>query len=171
MVFFCGVAIGQPVSDDVAQRVAMNFVNRHTEKPASKATIRPTLRGDMSGLYQIDFDNGAWCVMPTDMRVQPILMFGTSERDEADVPSAFMDVLAWYQEEINAIVGMGSGSEQSHPQWQSLLNSPKSPVSHEMGYGLLDRARGEELKWGQSWNNDGECSPSYNRGHPQITVG
>lgn len=52
MVFFCGVAIGQPVSDDVAQRVAMNFVNRHTEKPASKATIRPTLRGDMSGLYQ-----------------------------------------------------------------------------------------------------------------------
>lgn len=78
-----------------------------------------------------------------------------------------MDVLAWYQEEINAIVGMGSGSEQSHPQWQSLLNSPKSPVSHEMGYGLLDRARGEELKWGQSWNNDGECSPSYNQSCPE----
>lgn len=33
-VFFCGIAFAQPVSEDVAQRVAMNFVNRHSEKPA-----------------------------------------------------------------------------------------------------------------------------------------
>lgn len=166
-VFFCGIAFAQPVSEDVAQRVAMNFVNRHSEKPASKATVQSVLRGDLHSLYQIDFDNGAWCVMPTDMRVQPILMFGTSERDKEDVPSAFMDVLAWYQDEIDAIVSMDSGELQSHPQWHSLLNSPKSPVTHEMGYGLLDRVRGEELKWGQSWNNDGECAPSYNQSCPE----
>lgn len=159
-------SIAQPVSREMVEIVARNHFKQYYEQPFVVGSVREYYRNTTLCLYKVQMTSGVWCIIPSDMRIRPVLAFGTSAMEESDPPEAFLDLLDWYKKEVDTIINHCGESIPTCTQWQELLDQNRSPLHYSIGDSLLDMVRGTVLAWGQGYNNSGTCSPSYNMACP-----
>ncbi len=130
--------------------------------------ITPIMDGETTCLYQIQYQSGEWCLISADMSIDPILAYGLSRINESDEPKGFTDLVKWYTNQIAENLNNRSTIVEANPIWASILFSSRNHIrNYSTEDSLLDMTGRGNLKWGQSNNNNGGCSPSYNNACPE----
>lgn len=150
------------VTIEEASRVAVNFARIQNRSNASITEIRYDKIGDTICLYNVYLSDRQWILVSASKSTVPVLAYGSMSLDTIDVPEAYVDLLEWYKKEICSLLQLDVCLNEHMAQWNSLLDSVASP-RYEPGWKLLSDVSGSELAWGQSYNNDGGCVPSYNQ--------
>ena len=148
-----GVAfLAQKYQQETAQLPQKIQPRQQTSQSVSFALSFPNL-------YVVN-SNVGWAIMSTDSRVQPILAYSTSsEIFNDDMPDALQDLILSYNSSIQYVKDSMIDLPE-HPQWTTLLenNANDSVVIESM----------QQVRWNQSFNNNGTCSPSYNQYCPTF---
>lgn len=159
---------GQTATPEYALEVSDAFFDIQYGITPLFEDITPIMDGETTCLYQIRYQNGEWCIISADMSIDPILAYGLSNIDENDEPEGFTDLVKWYTNQIAERISNRSSIADTNPVWQSILSSSRNHIrNYSTEDSLLDMTGRGNLKWGQSYNNDDGCSPSYNSRCPE----
>lgn len=158
---------GQSVSKEDALSASMKHMYYVTDKSHSVVKEDEIYSNNTKCLYHFIFDDGSWCITSADIQVEPILAFGLSD-GFSPIPDVLIEIIDSYKSVIDSIINTPVDSAYSHPLWAKLLHSPKSPYSYTLGDSLLDMTGRGNISWNQEFNNDGTCSPSYNKYCPEA---
>ena len=150
------------VTIEEASRVAVNFARIQNRSDASITEIRYDKIGDTVCLYNVYLSDRRWILVSASKSTVPVLAYGSMSLNTTDVPEAYVDLLEWYKKEVCRLLQLDVCLNEHMAQWNSLLDSVASP-RYEPGGKILSDVSGSELAWGQSYNNDGGCVPSYNQ--------
>ena len=127
----------------------------------------------------IEFKQGGWILMSNDINADPVLAYSESGAWESDtnfIPSALVELLCDYIEQINEIKASTKTKSVLPPEyqanqekWQGLQSSTSSYVysltqskTRNVPNLLVDN-NGNEVMWGQAWNFNGGANPKYNK--------
>lgn len=162
----------QIVTRDNAVAVAKHYLSCYKDTIYEVESVRGSYSSDSPLLYHVNFQNGTWCMVPGDMRFEPVLAFGFSRWDEEDIPEALVMLIESYKSQIDSIVSNESrDSVTTHPLWEQYLQPNRSYPHYQLEDCLLDKDRPDTMRlaWNQSFNNSDEnnCTPSYNQDCPE----
>ena len=166
-----------PVDIETAKIVAQNFIGRSrgTSKMVSDV-VTERFEGHNS-FYVVNFDEGGWVMVSADNFTVPVLAFSHdgTYRTEDEKPDGFLYLIEDYKEQMDFSRKMQSTrSNEVIEMWNQLMvdnignnNVSRQSITPETrtytpGRILLNVPGRGEVAWGQSWNNDGDCTPSYN---------
>ena len=156
------LAMGQKVTKEMAIDVSNQYFYAHyTQGGDIKKNKRVEQIRQIDSLYVIQYDDG-WSIVPNNMYVRPILASSTKGHFSlcADsLPCGLTSLLDYYN---NVIRYSLDSNNVVHHQWNSeisLNNRNNEDV-------VLERM--QEIKWGQSYNNNYSCTPSYNQLCPNF---
>ena len=158
----------QTVTRQLSETVATNHFRAHYGNAISVQSTEPHYRDTILCFYKVSMSNGAWCLIPSTMQVEPILMYGTSPLDSTDYAPAFLDLIEWYKIQIDTIIQRTDLTRMIPLSWNYILNPNRNTLPYYMGTKLLNEARDTLQRWKQGKNNDNGCSPSYNQECPEI---
>lgn len=159
---------GQTATPEYALEVSDAFFDIQYGITPLFEDITPIMDGETTCLYQIRYQNGEWCIISSDMSIDPILAYGLSNIDENDEPEGFTDLVKWYTNQIAERISNRSSIADTNPVWQSILSSSRNHIrNYSTEDSLLDMTGRGILKWGQSINNNKHCNPSYNNACPE----
>ena len=124
-VFFLLMAWGviancQTVSRQLAEAVATSHFHRYYTEPIVPQTVISNYKDSTICFYHVIMSNGAWCLVPATMLVEPILMYGTEPYDTADLAPAFVDLIEWYKIQIDSIAKGADETRTMPPAWNYL---------------------------------------------------
>ena len=91
---------GQTATPEYALEVSDAFFDIQYGITPQFEDITPIMNGETTCLYQIQYQNGEWCLISADMSFDPILAYGLSNIDEEDEPEGFADLVKWYAIQI-----------------------------------------------------------------------
>lgn len=162
----------QIVTRDNAVTVAKHYLSCFKDASYEVESVRGSCSSDSPLLYHVNFQNGTWCMVPGDMRFEPVLAFGFSRWDDDDIPAALVMLIENYKSKIDSIISNESrDSATAHPLWERYLQPNRSYPHYQLGDSLLDKDRPDTMRlaWNQSFNNSDEnnCTPSYNQDCPE----
>lgn len=119
-----------------------------------------------SVLYLVSSNKGGWSILSSDDRATAVLAYAESGvLDTTDIPDGMKWLLGKYEHELNFLRNQDRIVKMDD-SWARMLSPSKqksvlaSPTSTGVDSVVLRRI--EEISWGQSRNNSGGCSPSYN---------
>lgn len=171
-VSICLMSLGQNVTTEEAQLVAINHSCRTSSNTLEMESIQPIISEGTICMYRVMLTDGSWCYVSSDKRATPILAYGTSSDFFDDIPDAFLDLLDWYKDQIIDIKNHGRDSLSYSSSWDTLLTSTRAfPEVYPVGIGLLNNTGRGDMEWAQQGNKDGGCSPSYNQECPIGFIG
>ena len=159
----------QMVTRDNAVTVARQYLSCFKDDFYEVESVRGRYSADIPLLYHIYFQNGTWCMVSGDMCIEPILAFGFSRWDEEEIPEALVMLIESYKNQIdNIIINKSRDSVTKHPLWERYLQSTRSYPHYQLGDSLLDSGRPYTMRlaWNQEFNNNDNCTPSYNQDCP-----
>jgi hypothetical protein len=170
-------AFSNPVDIETARIVAQNFMSksRNTSKMISDVVTK-RFEGHNS-FYVVNFREGGWVMVSAENSTVPVLAFSFdgTYRTEDEKPDGFLYLIEDYKEQVDVSRKMQSTRRSEVIEmWNQLMVDEKSgndisrqsitseTKTYTPGRVLLNVPGRGEVAWGQSWNNDGDCTPSYN---------
>lgn len=180
LLCFCSLRIfPQSVSQEQAIQIAEKFFvsisSENTPLNQSKtqsqtlhqsvAKVKALGKKQQPAMYAVS-DSNNWVLVSGDERVTPILAYsdenGGEFPDDNDMPPAMIEILEWYESQIEYLRDSTNFST-IHPHWLQLNGDEDVFAKTIIVYPLLYR-NGLENKWGQSGNNSGNAiEKSYNK--------
>ena len=167
-----------PVDIETAKSVAQNFMNKrgNTSKMVSDV-VTEQFEGHNS-FYVVNFHEGGWVMVSADNSTVPALAFSLdgAYRAEDEKPDGFLYLIEDYKEQVDVARKMQSSrSNEVIEMWNQLMfdvDNDNSDISRQSitpetrdyssGQILLNVPGRGHIAWGQSINNDDDCTPSYN---------
>lgn len=164
----------QSVDIETAKTVAINFLSSKQSPTSNKINnVLTETYNSETVFYVVNFTNGGWVLISASNSTWPILGYGTKGEFKLDnnKPSQLIDLLDNYKAQIKASSQLKSADIQVSEKWGSLEkgNSLKSLIVYTPGTNLLNVPGRGEVIWGQDYNNDGGCTPSYHKYCPSGT--
>jgi len=158
--------IGQGIELETVKNVAVNFMNK--KRPYIENNILEVFTETLNGetvLHIVNFIDGGWVIIPDSKSVVPILSFDLTGKYtlDGDKPEAFNSWIYNYKKQVMQINLLKLNNQAASQKWESLINDTLSVYlkSYTPGQSLLITDRGT-IRWDQSKNNSGGCTPSYN---------
>ncbi len=151
------------ICQNVTTEMAIDVSNKYFrskcyEKQESKHVEQVS---NIDSLYIIQYDDG-WSIVPNNMFVRPILASSSNGHFSLcldSLPCGLKELLNYYNEVVKYSFG---NIKTIHCQWNSEYNS----LDRNHSENVLERM--QEIRWGQSYNNNYGCIPSYNQLCPQF---
>lgn len=168
IVFNC---FSKPIDSKTSIKVALNYINyRYPEKKFKVKDVIIESDNNEAVYYLVTFQEGGWVMVTADDCVIPILGYSDEGNINKDTqkPDAFLKWTESYKKQIVASKLLKSPSKEAIDQWNTAINNEFVRLkSYSYSYGslLLSTPRGY-VNWGQDQNNDGNCTPSYNKFAP-----
>lgn len=129
---------GQTATPEYALEVSGAFFDIQYGITPQFEDITPIMNGETTCLYQIQYQNGEWCLISADMSIDPILVYGLSNIDENDEPEGFTDLVKWYTNQIAENISNRTSIAETNPVWQSILSSSRNHIrNYSTGDSLL----------------------------------
>lgn len=156
---------GQDVSVSEAATVASRHLIERGFLHEKVSDVNGIEYGKDTCLYTVSFESGIWYIISADKRVTPILAYGSGPIADEDAPEALHDLMSKYGTQISNLKNSNNSEIKGDASisWGKLLGSPKAiPSEYSQSDILLDKTNRGILRWGQSFNNNGTCTPSYN---------
>lgn len=157
----------EPINTETAKLVAKNFMDseRNSENRILNI-VTEELNGNTS-FYIVNFLEGGWVMVSSENSTIPILgySFIDTYKVEDEKPDAFVEWINGYKEEIFNSSKTGIINNEVLMIWAKLLNKPQLSTirTYPPGTSLLNVSGRGEVIWGQDYNNNGGCSPSYHK--------
>lgn len=158
-----------PIDSEIAKKVANNFMN--SRRPSSKILniVSEHYNNEIS-FYVINFVGGGWVMVSSDDRTVPILGFGLEGeyRLEDFKPSGFVALTDLYKKQIQNSRKLNQKNSDLTKKWDNLLKNSFADSKSSKGLvgGLLNVPGRGQVRWSQSVNNSGGCTPAYNTFSP-----
>ena len=148
MVFTGGVLLNAaPVSLDTAQKVAVHWMEQvngksyHVKQISGKSVTNLGVSSSSKSMYRIvQMDEGGWVIVSADDVARPVLGYGTSKIDPADLPPSMADWLAGMSQSIKKATRqkkgtkLGMSENNRDPEWNRLTQSSSlSPSQKSLG--------------------------------------
>ena len=160
--------IADPVNIETAKKVAKNYMDDKIPNRTNtiKSLFNETYNGEIV-YYVVNFEEGGWVMVSADDNTVPVLGFsfeGTALKNTAK-PPAYEAWVNNYKEQVFNARSLKERSQEVKDKWDNLINPLKLKslqYNYTPGTPLLDVPGRGEVQWGQTRNNDGGCSPSYN---------
>lgn len=168
MLMFSQIIYAKPIDVSTAKTVAVNFMNyKQPEKDIVINMIFEEKVGSEILFYVFTFKDCGWIAVSGDDTVTPILgySFSTVINDFNDKPPVIVSWFDNYKEQIKLAKQVNKTNDEILKKWTDILENKflrLKRFSYTAGDVLLDTPRGE-VNWAQSTNNDGGCTPSYNK--------
>jgi|GEM_PF-1770208 hypothetical protein len=169
LIFLIGFGLYSVASDvnkQTAQVVAQGFMK--SSNPTFSTSIMDSYEVKDNGdimFYIINFTEGGWAIISGTESTIPVLGFSYegSISESSQFTESFEYLLNGYKNQIKKAKKITTPSEKAKSKWNELLKGAKlSLKSYSPGTYLLNTTRGH-VKWFQEENNDGGCSPTYNK--------
>ena len=174
IIGFAHFSIAQEIDKETAQKVAQNFMS--INNPSSSTTIENTYDIEEDGevlIFVVNFSQGGWVMVSGAESTIPILGFAfEGYLDETSKASdSFNYLQSRYTDQLKKAKDISIINADIKDSWDQLLNQENTLrlKSYTPSTRLLNTSRGE-VKWGQTKNNSGTCSPSYNKYCPTGAV-
>ena len=166
------------IDKNQAVTVSTNFLRSIGLSTGQLLNIEEDYLNDTLCLYCVHYSNGNWTIVSASEYERPVLAYGNG----TDMTLQYSDnpgfnALIWkYKRNIlNADISVSRGLMPAdsttlrdiEERWQKLLYNAKGINSVEIKYNpgasLLNIPGRGDVKWGQTYNNENGCIPSYNR--------
>ncbi len=155
------------IDKKTAQTVAQNFMKQGNPNFSVSVDNVYDIKdeGDII-LYIVNFTGGGWAMVSVTESTVPILGFSYEGLmlESSQLAESFKFLLGLYKTQIKEAKKLTETNEEVKSKWESLMNNENSLrlKSYTPGTVLLNTDRGH-VKWSQEENNDGGCSPTYNK--------
>ena len=173
LLIWCSICIhnvlAETKSEEQLYEIGVAFLaQKHLQETAQLPQhIQPRQQTSQSVSFALSYpnlyvvnSNIGWAIMSTDSRVQPILAYSTSsEIFNDDMPDALQDLILSYNTSIQYVKD-SMITLPEHPQWTTLLE-------YDANDSVMIKSM-QQVRWNQSFNNSGTCSPSYNQYCPAF---
>lgn len=167
LIGFVLCSVAKDIDKKTAQVVAQNFMAYGN--PTFSTSVGDIYdikdEGDVM-LYVINFMEGGWVMVSGTESTIPVLGFSfeSSILESSQLTESFRFLLSSYKDQIKVAKKLAVINEDAKRKWEKLINDENSLrlKSYAPGTILLDTDRGH-VKWSQEENNDGGCSPTYNK--------
>lgn len=169
LFLFSLTVYAQQVNTDIAINISTKYMGSIRRNTPELSHVEFKTINNHICLYEVVFNDSSWCIVPADMRVDPILAFGFERTNIDDLPEAFVKLIEWYKAQLDTIIYSTIDTTEAHPLWARLLDNRYSE-NYNIGDSLLDMTGRGNLCWKQGKNNDGGCSPSYNQDCPSTLI-
>lgn len=166
------------IDKNQAVTVSTNFLRSIGLSTGQLLNVEDDYLNDTLCLYCVHYSNGNWTIVSASEYERPVLAYGNG----TDMTLQYSDnpgfnALIWkYKRNIlNADISVSRGLMPAdsttlrdiEERWQKLLYNAKGINSVEIKYNpgasLLNIPGRGDVKWGQTYNNENGCIPSYNR--------
>lgn len=149
----------QTVSVDEAISVGMTFLRSNSiakfDINKDRYEVKPIGNDKKSPAMYMIKDSSNWVIVSADKRVKPILAYSdinySNSSNVNELPPAFMEILNWYELQINELNDDVRTCDSIHPDWSD-SNLRLRNVMYEVVSPLLSKG-GIQNVWGQSGNN------------------
>ena len=168
--------LAKPVDVETAKKVAQNFMNIRRSNTNAVLDVVVERFESQNSFYVINFIDGGWVMVSADDRAVPVLSYSYESlyRTEDEKPAGFLYLISEYNDQINFARNMDRDlidtvkSKEIADEWAKLtsLKNTTSTKSYTAGTRLLNDPIRGEVAWGQTKNNNGGCTPSYNKYAP-----
>lgn len=163
---WCAQAAQQKVTEDVAQKVAVNFIKARTDSSVQVASVVEEKKNDAVAMYVCNLQGGGWVMVSANYSVSPVLAYSYEGAYNDDPENlATSGLIEMYKDGICALDSIAEGTVSE--KWAGLigegttLRSLSNPEGKDM---LLDETLGGKVKWSQDMNLF--CPKSETEGGP-----
>lgn len=163
---------GSQVSEDLAKRVAVNFMTTRN-KSVQVSDVVTEEKDGLVTMYVCNFEDGGWVMVSADFRADPILAYSLDskyEKENSEENVAYSQWLDAYKEGISYLDWLSSKDNTDDgsfddsvdtlltdvsDKWSGLMGGTTlRGLSYEEGTDLLcDWDREGHVRWGQSFND------------------
>lgn len=170
-VVLCSTPLrGHEITPDQTLQYVRSFCLNKKEKDSSAQATQLSVSKfsltNLATLYLVSAEKGGWYLLSSDNRAIAVLAYSDSGiLDTQDMPDAMKWLFSKYEREIAYLQSQDSITEMDD-SWkkflapQAIKKTSTAPTSSGVDSVVLRRV--EEVSWGQSKNNSGDCFPSYN---------
>lgn len=155
-----------PIDSLKAKKVALNFMDEKRIGPNTILNLVSDMQDNHTLFYVVNFNEGGWVLVSGNDYTVPVLSYSLlgTYRLEDKKPDAFTYLVETYKERISKSTGKVPTNEVIINKWKKLLSgsNKKSASSYTPGDQLLDVSGRGHVRWNQSFNWNGSCSPRYN---------
>ncbi len=123
-------------------------------------------------VYVVNFHGGGWVMVSADDSTVPVLSYSHEGQYNANdpKPDAFMELVGGYKKQIDSVKRAKVKNNEIIEKWNELVTNKQefsiTLKTYTTGSQLLNvRGRGH-VRWSQSTNNSGTCTPAYNASAP-----
>ncbi len=162
---FCSL-FSSPIDSLAAKKVALNFMDSKRIGPNTILNLVSDVNETQTIFYVVNFEEGGWVLVSASNSTVPVLSYSLlgAYKTEDQKPEAFSYLIESYKDKIVNSIGKELTNSTIKAKWEELLSnsSLKSATSYTPGDQLLNVSGRGHVRWNQSFNWSGGCSPRYN---------
>lgn len=166
---FCKL-LSSSIDSTAAKMVAVNFLRARCIGPNTIMDLVFEEQNGQTTFYVVNFVEGGWVMVSASDNTVPVLCYSLigTYRIADEKPEAFSYLINSYKERIINSFNRLTKSFEVSQKWQDLLNksSEESAKSYTPGNQLLNVPGRGHVRWNQSFNWSGTCTPCYNAFFP-----
>ena len=160
----------QPVSKEMAAQITQRHIRKVAPSPSSSSLlfaidtnkVQTIFYKQRPALYKVT-DNHRWTIVPTDMRLPPILAYSTNTipTDASEMPPVVQDLLEYYCQ-VTAFVKDSCPTMLTDSVWGILQNNQSYSANITITP-LLGNDDSNEIRWNQNGPDYSFCERIYNK--------
>lgn len=174
-IISANMAFANPIDSDKAAMVAKNFMIKKFGDGFTVAEIVPETYHNTVVVYYVNFDEGGWVMVSANDLAVPVLAYSQyGKYDSFEMkPDNYVEFVSDYYERIKLLENETATNTYAQSLWKELSSFDSEKQLQKRSENNYIRLLGEpdstRIAWGQDFNNDDGCEPSYNAFFPQAS--
>lgn len=174
-IISANMAFANPIDSDKAAMVAKNFMIKKFGDGFTVAEIVPETYHNTVVVYYVNFDEGGWVMVSANDLAVPILAYSQYGKYDSfeEKPDNYVEFVSDYYERIKSLENETSTNTYAQSLWKELSSFDSEKQLQKRFESNCIRLLGEpdstRIAWGQDYNDDIGCNPSYNAFFPEAS--